>query len=112
MITLLNSKIEEEILNHFELEFDITENQESFECIFEFDGAEITVPYEFKHELLIYKNEWIGARKGGVSYSIKDSEHFEIRRRDHNPNKKTLQQEIDSIIEHEERKAEENNKND
>lgn len=128
MITLLSSKVEEEIAAHFEENYEL--NKESFECIFEFDGAEITVPFEFKHEIVTYKNEWIGAEKDGVSYSIKDKEHFKIRRVEQNnyvpieseeseyskeeklkrPNKKTLQQEIDSIIKHEERKADENEK--
>ena len=107
MITLTNSKIESEIVSHFEEYFEVSEPKEDYECTFDFDGAEILVPYTVIDGILTYKNEWIGATKNGISYSIEDTNYFKIRRMSQDPKKRTAQQEIESIIEHEERKRDE-----
>ena len=74
MTTLLSSKIEEEIINDFEENYE--PEKEDYECEFTFDGARILFPYTLIHDVITYKNEWISATKDGVNYSIEDNEHF------------------------------------
>jgi len=102
-LILLSSKIETEIENHFENEYEISEPQTDFECKFEFSGFKIMVPYTFNGEI-DYRNEGISAEYNGKSYSIEDSEYFAIKRKDYNPFAKTLQSRINVIIEYKERK--------
>ena len=98
-LILLNSKIEDEIVNHFEDNFEITEPKTDFECKFKFNGWDILAPYTFENGKIEYQNNWIGAEFDGKTYSTEDSEHFEIRRK-----AKTLQDKINDIMEYKKRK--------
>ena len=105
MIILTTSKIKSEILDHLEDNIDL--KKEDYECIFEFQGAIITVPYTIDPKESVYLKEGVGAEINGESYCIEDKDHFKIRTLSQDPNKRTLCQEIESFIEREERKMDE-----
>ena len=104
MLTLLKSKIDSEVESHFEFEYE--ENKQEYECIFKFQGYEITVPYDVSTSF-IYKNQWISAEKNDKIYCDEDKDYFQISNKNYDPNKKSLSEIISQIIEHENRKASE-----
>lgn len=103
MILLTNSKIENEIIKHFDKNYE--PDLIDYECVFKFDGAEIIVPYSI--DGTIYKNEHISAEKGGASYCIEDRDHFSIRRMTQNPKDDSIGKRIQDVIDEKESEAEE-----
>lgn len=111
-LTLLKSLIEDKIDDHFEsigIYDYLEDNKNEFEFEFKFNqGIEykVNVIYNISLKGIYLKNNIWVTDQDGFDYCIEDG-NLIISNKNYNPAKLTISERIDSIIEHEERKKEE-----
>lgn len=111
-LTLLKSLIEDKIDDHFEsigIYDYLEDNKNEFEFEFKFNqGIEykVNVIYNVSLKGIYLKNNIWVTDQDGFDYCIEDG-NLIISNKNYNPAKLTISERIDSIIEHEERKKEE-----